>query len=552
RTFYLYDPVSNRSGDVDINKSDPQQGDFTGTVLFDQYRSNVTGDVTVHNGTMILQNGASIGAAGNTGTFKVDPGATLVIAYEQERTIYTPKYGDMDGKTWNDPTKDVFLLGIATSTETPVFTPGVSQASHIEGDADFTNANLRFLLPQAKLDASTPMLTVSGDVNVEGAAVNMAIPSGAATYRPGDEIYLITGAGTLSGVPANSSNPVTVQGKQGATITYDFQIKEDDHDLIAWLPATSPIVNPETPLIPKGSLGAVALNMAGLDMASGLASQIRVGRGRKIFALVSGADTRYNAGSHVHLEGATGMVGVSDDWTLDSGDLSLTGFYAHGSGDYRTTGKVGGDTISARGDASYRGAGLLARIEFNGDARGYPYLEGSLQGGQSRMSFHSRDLTDIDGTQARYRLRTPYAAAHLAGGYVWNMPNDGKFEAYANYFVVRRDSDKTTLSTGDPIEFSAVTAQRVRLGVRRNWLLNKRWRPFIGLAVEEEFFGKARATTHGEKIDPPEIRGTNGVGEVGLRVAATEDEALMLNLALHGYVGDRRGGAGMFRAEYRF
>jgi hypothetical protein len=87
--------------------------------------------------------------------------------------------------------------------------------------------------------------------------------------------------------------------------------------------------------------------------------------------------------------------------------------------------------------------------------------------------------------------------------------------------------------------------------VRRKWRFG-RWQPFVGLAAEEEFSGRARATTHGERIEAPEFRGTNGVAELGLRVIDAQDDALTVDLAVHGYFGSRRGVAGMFRAEYRF
>jgi len=297
--------------------------------------------------------------------------------------------------------------------------------------------------------------------------------------------------------------------------------------------------------------------MAGLDMAVGegmaaMASQIRIGNGRKTFALVSGTDTRYETGSYVDVEGVLAMAGFSNDWSFSTGDFVLGAFVTHGNGNFKARGESYGDAYSAHGDSSFTGAGLMGRFEFRGSDRGYPYLEASLQGGKSRLNFHSRDLTDADEQEARFRLDTPYFAAHVGGGYIWKLANSGKFETYLNYLTVRRNSDEVTLNTGDPIKFSAVTSQRARLGVRRTWLVAKRWQPFVGLAVEEEFSGKAKATTHDEDIDAPEIKGTNGVAEVGLRVAATEDEALTLNVALHGYAGKRRGVAGMFRGEYRF
>ncbi|MDR1854493.1 MAG: right-handed parallel beta-helix repeat-containing protein, partial [Azoarcus sp.] len=204
RTMWFYDSVqavTSGTNSLTINA----EATHTGTVLFDRYESAISGPVTVAHGTLTLQNGASIKATGFD--FTVDPGATLTVAYEQERTIYTPVYGN-DGVT---------LLRVDTTTETPAFTT----ASAIDAaTATFDAARLRFLLPSAK--PTSALLTVTGSASVEGALIDMVLPAGAATYSKGDRIVLIDAAGGTSGTPATHDDYVNIRGLQGATLQYDF------------------------------------------------------------------------------------------------------------------------------------------------------------------------------------------------------------------------------------------------------------------------------------------------------------------------------------------
>ncbi|MDR1855277.1 MAG: autotransporter outer membrane beta-barrel domain-containing protein, partial [Azoarcus sp.] len=554
RTIWFYDPIDGGRTDENLALLINESGrGFSGTVVFDQHTSNFDGHVRVEGGTMVLQNGASIGMDGpdgNNDDFTILPGATLVVAYEQPTRTFTPVYDD-EGN----------LLRVDSDTTTPAFDP--DHTSYIYADtATFDGANLRFVLPRAKVDLSTPLLTVSEDPDVDGpvtftgAKVRIVLPTDAPIYQKGDAILLVKGDdGGIADRPHDHIG--TARAKQGSMLAYDFHLHTFENDLVAVLP-DEPTTSEEAPLVSQANLGAVAALMSGLDMAAGdgmaaMASKIRHGRGRNVFGLVSGTSSRYKTGSHVDIEGVTGMVGATGDWEYAAGDLMAAGFFTSGTAHYAAVRNAYGQRVTARGDTSYTGAGLMGRFEFRGDGNGYPYLDASLQGGESRMNFHSRDLRDeITGMEARFKSKAPYYAAHLGGGYVWKLADAGKVETYLTYLAVRRDAEQLRLNTGERLHFAAVTSQRLRLGARRMWLVNNRWQPFVGLAAEEEFSGRARASAQGLRIDEPEIRGANGVAEIGLRVVDAQDEALTIDLALHGYVGRRRGVAGMFRGEYKF
>ncbi|MDR1290957.1 MAG: hypothetical protein LBK06_07135, partial [Planctomycetaceae bacterium] len=73
----LYDPIVNVGtlGGININNGTTDKG----TVLFDTYQSNISGNTTVFNGTLALSSGAVYGATINAGSFELKEDATLLV-----------------------------------------------------------------------------------------------------------------------------------------------------------------------------------------------------------------------------------------------------------------------------------------------------------------------------------------------------------------------------------------------------------------------------------------------------------------------------------------
>ncbi|MDR1777876.1 MAG: autotransporter-associated beta strand repeat-containing protein [Desulfovibrio sp.] len=190
-TLWFYDPVQG-SGDITINATAATLG---GTVVFDQHKSAVTGSTTVENGTMVLQNGAIFGANGNGGTFILDATATLKVAYDRERTLYIPVYGDETGQVNADPAKNIYLLGLRGAdgspvptdsdpddlpTETPTYGTTYNTLSSINASGGATlNGTLNITAP-ADLQAlgTDPLLRVTGVVTLGADSVaNVSAPT---------------------------------------------------------------------------------------------------------------------------------------------------------------------------------------------------------------------------------------------------------------------------------------------------------------------------------------------------------------------------------------
>jgi outer membrane autotransporter protein len=273
---------------------------------------------------------------------------------------------------------------------------------------------------------------------------------------------------------------------------------------------------------------------------------------RHTFAFLERGHSRYDSGSRVDVDSRLLMAGLSGALALSSGTLTLGGFITHGTGDYDTRNSFANTArVKGSGDSQYTGFGLLARLDLTGADTGHPYLEASLQGGRVKTEFRSGDLIDAFGRGAKYDSASNYYGGHLAAGYLWQT-RQGELDLYGQWLYTRREGDTVTLNTGDPIRFAAVESQRLRLGGRYAWTVNETIKPYLGLAWEREFGGKARATTYGYEIDAPKLKGDTGIVELGLSTHPSPARPLRIELGVQGYAGKREGVSAMLKVEYRF
>jgi outer membrane autotransporter protein len=315
-------------------------------------------------------------------------------------------------------------------------------------------------------------------------------------------------------------------------------------------------VNPQVKALSEGYLSGLALINQSADLAAdkGLGAALASARhGKQAFAMIDGGSARYDTGSHVDVDSFALLAGLAGKLKLDPGMLTLGAFVIHGEGDYDTHNSFGNAaSVKGKGDTEYTGLGILARLDFTGTNAGYPYAEASLQGGRVKSDFHSGDIVDtFTGHSAKYRTRSAYQAVHLGAGYVWNIDDKASFDLYGKYLYARRGSDSVTLNTGDPVKFGAAESQRLRIGGRYFWTIDN-LKPYVGLAWDHEFDGRAKATTYGYKIDDPDLKGDTGIVEVGLTLTPSRTQPLSIDLGIQGYAGQREGASGSIRVRYEF
>ena len=94
-----------------------------------------------------------------------------------------------------------------------------------------------------------------------------------------------------------------------------------------------------------------------------------------------------------------------------------------------------------------------------------------------------------------------------------------------------------------------MTSSRLRFGTRFAYDVNEKVRPYIGVAWEHEFDGRARATTNGYDISSSSLRGDTGIGEIGICLNP-EELPITLDFTVQGYVGKREGVTGSVFFKY--
>lgn len=245
------------------------------------------------------------------------------------------------------------------------------------------------------------------------------------------------------------------------------------------------------------------------------------------------------------------LAGLSRGTDLSIGRLTAGVFAEVGSGNYDTYNGFASGNVHGEGDSHYVGGGLLGHQDFRAMGPGHAYAEATARFGSAHNSFSSADLTS-GGVAAGYDTSSLYAGASAAIGYVWNVSEATTVDVSGKYLWSQLGSDSVRLSTGETVDFEAVTSERIRLGARLSYALSNKVTPYAGAAWEHEFDGKARATTNGLAIDAPSLAGDTGILEAGLTLKPSDDLPLSIDLGLQGFVGQREGVAGSFQARLAF
>ena len=392
-----------------------------------------------------------------------------------------------------------------------------------------------FTLP-ADMQPGDTILTVSGTAvlgNGDGtpSKITANTLSGTAPFQEGEQITLIgtTGTGSVTG----DVSP-TGAGTHGAMLVYDFGMAIEDNQLRATVESVR--TSPESKILSEGFLaGSILLNQTG-DMIAQRTEQTRCGA----FFDISFGDSRYNTGSHIDMKGFSLLTGITRCVNTASGKMTYGAFFEYGNGN-----DTGLYITGARGnsDVYHYGGGLLGRLNL----RNSVYAEGSFRAGGMDNGFTS-NLLDGQGNAAGYDSSSAYIGTHLGLGRKLKLSSRNTWDVYGKYFWTHQNGGRVTLSTNDPVRFESIDSHRMRLGGRSTSAVNRRLSTYWGAAWEHEFAGTAKATTYGYAIDSPSLRGSTGIGELG--VSLKSQRALALDLGVQGYIGKREGIAGSAQVRW--
>jgi hypothetical protein len=103
------------------------------------------------------------------------------------------------------------------------------------------------------------------------------------------------------------------------------------------------------------------------------------------------------------------------------------------------------------------------------------------------------------------------------------------------------------LPTTEKIDFKGVKSQRIVIGARGESEGVEKIKPYVGIAMECELDGQINASVTGMPMEAINLKGMTGKIEFGIKSVLSN---VTLNLDLRGYLGEKKGIAGMVKANY--
>ena len=417
--------------------------------------------------------------------------------------------------------------------------------TRVEKVANFETINIR----AGNINNGDTVLQTSGTIlgngktgaEAKGTTVNL-ISIENPSLKAGDKLTLIS---DTEGTLANDKEKQFVQKGENFAVGYDAQIEKESGNVIASIEGNK--LNPETKILNENRAASLAFINSGTD----LLLDTDIGKGKNIFGAIRGGHSRYETGSSVEIDGVNLITGFAHTQTGENGDITGGAFIEAGWGDTATHNSIGGKRLKGNGNTHYYGAGILGRYEWTRGAVKGLYADAAVRAGKLSSDYHNNDATNIKGQRVSYDIDSTYYAAHLGIGYQWDMTNALRLDTSAQYMWAHVDSENTTI-LGERYHLDAMDSHRTRVGVKLNYTAEPQYTPYIGIAWEHEFDGKAKSSVEGYAIDEADLGGSSGIVTLGVDFKPSENSPLTLEAGVTGYVGQHEGVAGQFRMQYTF
>ena len=302
-------------------------------------------------------------------------------------------------------------------------------------------------------------------------------------------------------------------------------------------------MNPQVLVIDESRAAAVAFTNQGSELIElGLNALARDNeKDSKVFAAVYGNHSEYETGSHVNVNGWSGIVGIGK---TNANGLTVGAFFENGEGNYSTHNVTDFGYLRGDGEACYNGGGFLVRKD---NANGV-YAEAAIRAGNLQNELRDAVIGST-GTMG-YDIDTFYYGAQIGIGKIIPRGNDGdSVDVYGKFIYTHHDSEDFTID-GDEFHFDSVDSERLRLGFRINEVQTNKLAMYYGAAWEYEFGGDADNTVVGYDLSTPSLSGSTVIGEIGAHYKASDKWSFDLNG--RAYVGQREGFSGSVQANYAF
>ena len=413
----------------------------------------------------------------------------------------------------------------------------------VKGNPEFTDiTNFEFFnfYLSAEVQAGDTML-VTQTATIDGSQFGVALSGQTTPLQPGDQVTLLQTTVNLDGTMAAGVN---LTAPQGALLEADFDVQQTPTAVVATLRGIR--VRAGAGAVGSGHLSGLAWVNRGTDFLFEQGFQgfqpFPFQRGLHVFGAVAGGSLHYKTSSDINIDGYNLITGA----TFGDETRQVGAFFEHGKGDYTSNNTFTSGVVKGNGDTRYEGVGLLGHFRFAETA----YFELSVRAGRVETDYRSNGFPGSNGARVQYETKSHYVGAHAGFGNVWKLSAENNLDTYARAIWTRQSSDSTTLSTGEALEFDAVTSKRLRLGARFNHAFTQSANAYVGAAWDREFDGRLKATANGYAIESSTLKGNSGMLEVG--VTTHPAEATSVDFGVQGYRGNREGVTGSLRINYRF
>jgi len=355
-----------------------------------------------------------------------------------------------------------------------------------------------------------------------------------------------------------------VRATRGVALEYDFIISHDESNIYASLANVAP--SPKTKAFVEGTLGGLGVVNLAADLVSeaGMRQALFSTKSKDSlsgnvtfapFAAVSYGRQRLMTGSHVDVDGFSGLVGIAAHKNFENLSIMGGGFFEFGNAHHKSYNSTDSGDVNGKGKAHYYGLGLLSRLELTDTVMKGLYLEGSLRYGWLYNDWHTDDMIDFStGKRAEYDVSHHYYGAHLGIGYIKQAGDSIAFDVYGKLLWSHLNSADTTIAD-DRYRFDAINSWRGRVGTRVDFTLTSTVGLYAGVAFEHEFLGEGKAkilvSTMSYDLPSPSTRGNSVVIESGVMLNNLL-EGLNLGVGVTGYLGKRRGINGSLKVQYVF
>ena len=512
-------------GDAEGNSVTITGGTFLGEIVgASSYGGNVKENTITISGSANLAGASLIG-----GVSRPSPGEISMFAGGPPSGGGTVGGGEVSGNTLN------------------IGTDSSSWSGKVESILGFDTINFNNIVweKDGTVVEVTEELELS-DTEIKVGTVNV---DGGTELANGDKMALFS-ASDISGEISNNGEEVVIN--KGIAEQFNGYVEQNDTKIYLKLgdgPDEGYTVpggsrrNDQVLVLGESRAAAVAFTNQGSELIeTGLNALARDNeKDTKVFAAVYGNHSEYETGSHVNVNGWSGIVGIGK---TNANGLTVGAFFENGEGNYSTHNIFTNDYIRGDGEACYNGGGFLVRKD---NANGV-YTEASLRAGnlQNELRNAVRNGSELTG----YDIDTFYYGAHVGIGKVIARGNDGdSIDVYGKFIYTHHDGETFDIG-GTATKFDSVESERLRLGFRINEVQTNKLSMYYGAAWEYEFNGDAHDKIASFDLETPSLEGSTVIGEIGAHYKASEKWSIDLNG--RAYVGQREGFSGSVQANYAF